>query len=166
MLGLLNTQAGDRYLFSGRAIDQPAVETLDHIMNGDGARAGLKQIIAERKQADLGANGLGRLMVGTPTTTSVALAEDAGSPFGFKLAGVNSTLGQRDGHRPDRRPPAVSVDLRGVPNDGETIKFRFTLPDGTSENLTLTATTSAPPGADQFTIGATPTAPRPICRLR
>ncbi len=42
--GLLNTQAGDRYLFSGRATDQPAVETLDHIMDGDGARAGLKQI--------------------------------------------------------------------------------------------------------------------------
>ena len=31
--------------------------TLDHVMNGDGARAGFKQITAERKQADLGANG-------------------------------------------------------------------------------------------------------------
>ena len=30
-------------------------------MNGDGARAGLKQLIAERNQADLGSNGLGRL---------------------------------------------------------------------------------------------------------
>ena len=58
---LLNTPAGDRYLFSGRAGDKPATETLDHILNGDGARAGLKQMIAERNQADLGANGLGRL---------------------------------------------------------------------------------------------------------
>ena len=40
-------------------------------MNGDGARAGLKQIIAERKQADLGADGLGRLVISAPTTTSV-----------------------------------------------------------------------------------------------
>ena len=48
LLGLLNTQAGDRYLFSGRATDQPAVETLDHILNGDGTRAGLKQLISER----------------------------------------------------------------------------------------------------------------------
>ncbi len=63
ILGLLNTQAGDRYLFSGRATDQPAAESLDHIMNGDGARAGLKQVIAERNQADLGASGLGRLAI-------------------------------------------------------------------------------------------------------
>ena len=91
LLGLLNTQAGDRYLFSGRATDQPAVETIDHILNGDGARAGLKQLIAERNQADLGASGLGRLTVGTPTTTSVQLAEDA-TAFGFKLAAVSSTM--------------------------------------------------------------------------
>ncbi len=62
LLALLNTQAGDRYLFSGRATDQPAVETLDHILNGNGAQAGLKQLIAERNQADLGADGLGRLV--------------------------------------------------------------------------------------------------------
>ena len=54
VLGLLNTQAGDRYLFSGSAGDKPSVESFDHIMNGDGARAGFKQVIAERKQADLG----------------------------------------------------------------------------------------------------------------
>ena len=59
LLGLLNTRAGDRYLFSGRSVDKAAVETSDHIMNGDGARAGLKQLIAERNQADLGSNGLG-----------------------------------------------------------------------------------------------------------
>src|SRR5215210_5631391 len=63
ILGLLNTPAGDRYLFSGRAGDRPATETLDHILNGDGTRAGLKQIIAERNQADLGVNGLGRLAI-------------------------------------------------------------------------------------------------------
>src|SRR5450759_1262915 len=44
MLGLLNTQAGDRYVFSGRATDTPSVATTDHILNGNGAQAGLKQI--------------------------------------------------------------------------------------------------------------------------
>src|SRR6185369_14209402 len=34
LLSLLNTRAGDRYLFSGRATDRPAVETLDNILNG------------------------------------------------------------------------------------------------------------------------------------
>lgn len=33
--------------------------------------------------------------------------------------------------------------------------MRLNLPDGTSENLTLTATTDSPPGANEFTIGAT-----------
>jgi flagellar hook-associated protein 3 FlgL len=136
LLALLNTQAGDRYLFSGRATDKPAVETLDHILNGDGGRAGLKQLIAERNQADLGVDGLGRLAISAPTATSVALAEDSTSPFGFKLA-------------------SMSIDFSAAPNPGESATLRFNLPDGTSENLTLTATTKSPPGANQFTIGAT-----------
>src|SRR5262249_29900295 len=90
ILGLLNTTAGDRYLFSGRAVDQPAVETSDVILEGDGVRAGLKQVIAERKLADLGADGLGRLILGGGGT-SVDLTEEA-APFGLKLAGVNSNL--------------------------------------------------------------------------
>ena len=60
LLSVLNSRAGDHYLFSGKAVDQPAVVSADLIMNGDGIRAGLKQIIDERRQADLGANGLGR----------------------------------------------------------------------------------------------------------
>jgi flagellar hook-associated protein 3 FlgL len=159
LLALLNTQAGDRYLFSGRATDQPAVETLDHILNGDGARAGLKQLIAERNQADLGASGLGRLVLSTPTATSLQVDEDAVSPFGFKLASVTSGLTNATTSGPSGSPASLTVDLTGGnPNAGDTITFRFTLPDGSSENLTLTATAASPPGANQFTIGATPAA--------
>jgi hypothetical protein len=42
-----------------------------------------------------------------------------------------------------------------VPITGETVTLRFDLPDGTSTNLTLTATTDSPPRAGEFTIGAT-----------
>jgi flagellar hook-associated protein 3 FlgL len=157
MLGLLNSQAGDRYLFSGRATDQPAVETLDHILNGDGARAGLKQLISERNQADLGASGLGRLTIGG-TPTSVSLTEDA-VPFGMKLASVTSNLTNATITGPGAPPATVSIDLSGGnPNNGDAITLSFNLPDGTSANLTLTATTNSPPGPNQFTIGATPTA--------
>ncbi|HET7673919.1 MAG TPA: flagellar biosynthesis protein FlgL [Gammaproteobacteria bacterium] len=156
LLGLLNTQAGGRYLFSGRATDQPAVETIDHILDGDGARAGLKQLIDERNQADLGASGLGRLSVNTPTATSVEIAEDAAPPFGFKLASVTSNLTNATVTGPAGSPATLTVDMTGGnPNDGDAISFRFTLPDGTSENLTLAATTSFSPCAGQFTIGAT-----------
>src|SRR5262249_21056319 len=37
----LNSQSGDRYLFSGSATNQPATDTTDHILNGNGAQAGL-----------------------------------------------------------------------------------------------------------------------------
>src|SRR5512139_405967 len=93
MLEMLNTQAGDRYLFSGSAIDTPSVASMDDILNGKGAQAGLKQLIAERNQADLGAGGLGRLVISSPLPTSVSVAEDvAGSPFGFKLNAITSSL--------------------------------------------------------------------------
>jgi flagellar hook-associated protein 3 FlgL len=162
VVGLLNTQAGDRYLFSGRGADRPAVESLDHIVNGDGARAGLKQIIAERNQADLGSNGLGRLAVSAPSTTAVTVAETAaGSPFGFKLAGISSTIAGATVTGPPATPGAASIDLAvATVNGGDTIDYRFTLPDGTSETLTLTATTSASPGPNQFTIGASASATR------
>jgi flagellin-like hook-associated protein FlgL len=159
LLGLLNTQAGDRYLFSGRATDQPAVDTLDHILNGDGAKAGLKQLISERNQADLGADGLGRLVISAPTASSVQIDEDSTSPFGFKLASVTSNLTNATVSGPSGSPASLSVDLSGGnPNDGDTLTLRFDLPDGTSANLTLTATTKSPPGPGQFTIGSTPAA--------
>jgi flagellar hook-associated protein 3 FlgL len=159
LLDLLNTKAGDRYLFSGRSVDKAAVETSDHILNGDGARAGLKQLIAERNQADLGSNGLGRLVVPPLVGTTVALGEEPpGSPFGFKLASIGTNLAGATTAAPTGAPPdSMSVTLGASnPNAGETVAFTFNLPDGTTETLTLEATTSATPGANQFTIGATP----------
>jgi flagellar hook-associated protein 3 FlgL len=157
IIGLLNTQAGDRYLFSGLAAEKPAVETVDHILDGDGARAGLKQVILERKQADLGASGLGRVVVSQPSLTSVQVAEEVPpTVFGLKLNAITSTLTGSTVTGPAGVPPAMSVDLGLTnPNAGEAAKFTFTLPDGSSETLTLTATTSATPGPNEFTIGPT-----------
>jgi flagellin-like hook-associated protein FlgL len=153
LLGLLNSQAGDRYLFSGSATDQPAVESMDHILNGDGTRAGLKQVIDERRQADLGADGLGRLAVTSTGPGSVSVAEEA-VPFGLKLASASGSLTNGTVTGPSGSPAALSINFTGVPNAGDTVTLRFNLPDGSSENLTLTATTDSPPGANQFTIGA------------
>src|SRR3982075_1083829 len=77
MLGILNMQAGDRYLFSGGAINTPSVASTDNILNGTTTQAGLKQVISERAQAD-GTAGLGRLVISTPvlTPTSVQVSED------------------------------------------------------------------------------------------
>ena len=164
IVGILNTQVGDRYIFSGTAINTPAVASADDILNGTGSKAGLKQLIAERQQADLGTNGMGRLVLtgpnNAPTTTATQfqLAEDvAGSPFGLKLNSVSSTLTNATVTGPAGSPAAVSVDLTaGNPNPGDQISFTFNLPDGTTENIQLTASSATPLPAKSFAIGTTP----------
>ena len=160
IVGILNTQVGDRYIFSGNAIGTPAVASADDILNGTVGKAGLKQVIAERQQADLGASGLGRLVVTAPTTTSVNVAEDvAGSPFGLKLSTVSSSLTNAVVTGPSGSPAGVSVDMTaGNPNNGDQISFSFNLPDGTTESIQLTASSSTPMPAGSFAIGATPAA--------
>ncbi len=157
ILGLLNTPAGDRYLFSGRAGDKPATETLDHILNGDGAKAGLKQIIAERNQADLGASGLGRLTTGLVGSLVTISEETPLTVFGMKLASV-SPLNGATVTGPTGSPASIDVNFTSNPNPGDAITFSFNLPDGTTGQFTLTATNAAPPAAGQFTLGASPSA--------
>jgi flagellin-like hook-associated protein FlgL len=158
ILSLLNSQGGNGYLFSGSALDQPSVNSTDHILNGDGAEAGLKQVIAERNQADLGADGLGRLVIPAASGSTVAVSEDvAGSPFGLKLSAVSSTLTGTTVSGPSGSPASISVALGATnPNNGDSVTFTFALPDGSTQTLQLQATTSTTPSTGQFTIGATP----------
>jgi flagellin-like hook-associated protein FlgL len=157
ILSLLNTQVGDRFLFSGTAVTQQSVETTDHILNGNGAQAGLKQLILERNQADLGPTGLGRLNIPAAVGNNVSISEDVvGSVFGFKLASVNSTLTGAIVTGPGGAPPLINVNLAANPANGDKITFTFNLPDGSTEDLILEATTSTTPGPNQFTIAAAP----------
>ncbi|MGA9089798.1 MAG: flagellar protein [Bradyrhizobium sp.] len=159
VVGILNTQAGDRFVFSGSAISTPSVASADNIMNGAGTKAGLKQVIAERAQAD-GTTGLGRLVLTQPTPTSVSVAEDvAGSPFGMKLSSVSSSLtGGAAVSGPSGSPAAVSIALGATnPSPGDQVSLTFNLPDGTTASVQLTASSANPPPAGSFTIGATPT---------
>jgi flagellar hook-associated protein 3 FlgL len=157
IVGILNTQAGDRFLFSGSAIHTPAVASADTILNGSGTQAGLKQVIAERAQAD-GSTGLGRLVITQPTPTTVSVAEDvAGSPFGLKLSSVSSSLTGATVTGPSGSPAAISIALGATnPNPGGQVTINFNLPDGTTDSVQLTASNSTPLPANSFAIGATP----------
>ena len=152
ILSLLNTQVGGNYLFSGNAVNQPSVASMNAILNGNGAQAGLTQVISERTQADLGTGNMGRLTVGG-SGSNVTLSQD-GSPFGFQIASVNSTLTGATVSQPAGSPPTASVSLGSIPNAGDTVQFNLTLPDGSSQTISLQATTDSPPAANQFTIGA------------
>lgn len=154
IVSLLNTQVGNNYIFSGSGVNQPSVADANTILNGNGAQAGLTQLIAARQQADLGSGGLGRLGLATAGST-VTVSQD-GSPFGFQLTGVNSSLTGASATGPSGVPPSISIDIGATPpNAGDTIQFNLTLPDGSSQVITVTATNASPPGANQFTIGAT-----------
>jgi flagellar hook-associated protein 3 FlgL len=154
-VSLLNSQSGDRYLFSGRTTDTAATVPADVMLDGVGTQAGLKQLINERRQADQGVGNMGHLTVSSPplTTTVTSLVED-GSSFGLKLGAVTSSLTGATVTQPAGAPPVTTIDLGAVnPNEGEKITFNFNLPDGTTEAFTLTATTTNPPPTGSFLIG-------------
>jgi flagellin-like hook-associated protein FlgL len=160
-IGILNTPSGDRFLFSGSAIDTPATPPVDQILNGTATQAGLKTVISERAQADgTGTGGLGRLVISPPATTPISISEDvAGSPFGLKLNTVSSSLTGATVTGPAGSPAAVSIALGAAnPNPGDQINLTFNLPDGTTASIQLTASSTTPPPAGSFSIGATPAA--------
>jgi flagellin-like hook-associated protein FlgL len=170
MLGVLNTQSGNGYVFSGNATNTPSVASIDQILNGNGDQAGLTTIMAQRQAADLGtaSPSLGRLTVTSSTVapattpTTISIAQDT-TPFGMKLASVTSTLAGATVTQPTGTPPALSVTLDASntntnPNPGNQVTFNFNMPDGTTQAITLTATTTSPAPAGSFTIGTTPAA--------
>lgn len=162
-IALLNTDVGGRYMFSGRATDTPATESPDVILNGSGTRVGLKQVIDERSQAD-GTSGLGRTVITSPSPTSVTIGEDAvGSQFGLKLSAITTTSTSATVSGPTvpsgATPAEMSVDLGATnPSDGDKFRFTFSLPDGTSEAIELTASSATPTPVGSFAIGADSTA--------
>ena len=159
LVGILNTQVGDRFIFSGSAIHTPAVAESNTILNGIGTQAGLKQLIAERAQAD-GTTGLGRLVMSPPAATPITVTEDvAGSPFGLKLNSVSSTLTGATVTGPTGSPAGISIALGATnPNPGDQISITFNLPDGTTDSVQLMASNATPLPTGSFAIGTTPAA--------
>ncbi len=155
MIELLNADVAGRYLFSGSTTDKEPVELMDTILNGAGTRVGLKQVIQERQSADLGADGLGRLALtapAAPTADTFTLAEDGDHPFGFKMTAITPNTPWLSSTALTPAPATTDLTVATVPNVGDTVRFSFDLPDGTTHELTLTATNTNPPGENQFLI--------------
>lgn len=155
VMTLLNSEVAGRHLFGGSYIENKPVVSADVAINGENGRDGFRTIVGERKQADLGAAGLGRVTVGAPATNSVSLTEDGAHPFGFKLStlstsSANISLTQPSGAAPQSLTVSFGATL---PVDGETVTIGLTLPDGTETAIVLTASANADqPG--EFQIGA------------
>jgi hypothetical protein len=157
----LNTDVDGTYVFAGKASDVTPVVDVDTLLNGDGVRAGYTQVAAQRLQADLGSDGLGRLDLSASGST-VTLAEDGSHPFGLKLSGVSSRLTGVTVTGPTGTPASLGLTVGSQPAVGEAIEFTLTLPDGSTTTVTLKAAdasstaTDAPNGSKgTFQIGAT-----------
>ena len=155
VVALMNTDVAGRHLYGGRNTELNPVVPSAEILDGADTRAGFKQIVSERRQADLGADGRGRLIIPVPAADTVSVTEDAvGSPFGFKLAAATSTLTGTTVTGPAGAPANIDVTFTAtLPQDGETITLTLDLPDGTNTDITLTAVAGTPLAPNEFGIG-------------
>ncbi|MGV8854088.1 MAG: hypothetical protein ACOH2L_05530 [Devosia sp.] len=159
---LLNSDVNGRYLFGGSNTDSAPVPDTTALLEGQGGRAGFKAVLSERKAADAGPDGQGRVGSLVTGTSTVTLSEDGAHPFGFKLSNVSTTAPNTAvtlTPPPATTVPAVAKSLGVTFADapdavavGETITMGFTLPDGTETQISLRAVDTAPPAADEFLV--------------
>lgn len=154
-LGLLNADFDGQYLFSGSETGTAPVIGMERLLEGDGARAGLKTLVQERRLADIG-DGRGRLATAVAGAVVSVAEEAAGLPFGFKLAAGRSASPAIAVAGPAGAPAGVSFTLSAQPSDGETVSLDLALPDGTRETIVLTARAGAASAASAttFAVGA------------
>ena len=152
VIHLLNTDVDGRHLFAGGKVDQRPVESIATILDGANGKAGFTQIARERLEADQG-DGLGRLTLGV-AGNAVALDEDGGHVFGFKLSTITaSSSGIAVTSSVATQPRAMGITVNAQPAAGDSITIGLTLPDGTAHGITLHAVAEVT-GPDQFAIGA------------
>lgn len=156
VLSLLNIDLAGRFLMGGNVTDRSPVKVAGAVLNGENGRDGLKAVANERRLADLGQFGRGRLEA-TRVANTVTLAEDGAHPFGFKLLTVDSAAAAVTLDRTQllNEPASLGITFTTLPDDGDAITLGFRLPDGTETSITLRATTGTP-AQGQFEIGPDP----------
>lgn len=156
-IAALNLDVGGRYAFSGRSTDvKPVISAEAMLADADG-KSGLRTVINERKLADLGADGRGRLAVSAASGGSFSVSETGAGPFGFKISSVSSSMTNGSATGPTGTPPSATLGLTGQPNAGEQMRVGLKMPDGTTTEIVLTVkaaddTSGLNPG--EFRLGA------------
>lgn len=160
MITSLNAQHEGLYLFSGRARDVKPVVDANTLMNGDGTNAGLRQVIDERRLADLGVSGMGRMVTSVVGSTATLSEDAAGNPFGIKLVAgsVGGSMSNVTVTGPAGAPSAINFNFTGAPAAGERLSFTVTMPDGKTKSLGFAVDQAATSDDTVFAAGATPAA--------
>jgi flagellar hook-associated protein 3 FlgL len=161
VVDLLNSDVDGRYLFSGRSTTTEPVEAFDVILNGGSGRAGLKQILTERRSANLGADSLGRTTIATNAGLQrIDLTKNNAIPFGFSVTAMTHNL--TGSATPVALTSGTSTGFRftlgAQPNAGEKLNITLTMPNGAAQSFSLTARAATDaPAPDTFEIGASAT---------
>lgn len=158
-IAALNLDVGGRFMFSGRATDAKPVIAAEAMLADAGDQAGLRTVISERKLADLGADGRGRLAVSAAAGGAFTVSQTGAGPFGFRISSLNSTLTGGVASGPAGDPPSITLGVTGTPLAGETARIGLTLPDGSTEEIALTVKSAEDTSAlaeGEFRVGATP----------
>lgn len=155
LVDLFNTELNGRHLFAGNRSDAPPVATIGALLDGANGADGFRTVAGQRNLADLGVGGMGRLATSQTVPTNVTLAEDGVHPFGYKLSSVSTdSAGAISVTSPAGAPASLAVDFSAVPAAGETVVFKFALPDGSDTSVTMTAVSGAPTSSSEFQLGA------------
>lgn len=173
LVTMMNIDVAGRYLFGGSNTDSPPLPDTTSLLEGIGGKDGFKTLVGERKAADAGVDGMGRVGVSQPATNSVALTEDGIHPFGFKLLRVTSTAPMAAVNVGGVGPSATAVPQPGNTTTitfapapaqqilpGQTITLGLQLPDGMDTQITLRAISpeEGPAVAGQFIVTDDPDA--------
>ena len=153
VLDILNTQIDGRYLFGGREATKEPVASYDLIVDGDATHAGLKQMITERRAADLGAGGLGRLTLSNGASGVTVAEEAAGLPFGMKVGTASATGSALTAANSAGPPASATLAVASQPTAGDTVSLALTMPDGSSTTLTFKAAGESSGDTYGFAIG-------------
>lgn len=159
-INLLNTEVAGYYVFGGTDAVSDPVATMNVILNGDGTKDGLRTVMSEYQQANLGAAGTGRVDTSaitdnSPVDVTFSIAEDGAHDFGFDISAVTSTLSNVNITGPAAADPdTVDVQFTDQPNLGEKITIEMTLPPDHAETVTMEFTAATSGEADgTFAIG-------------
>lgn len=165
LVTMLNGDVAGRHLFGGSNTDKAPLPDTSTLLEGQGGRAGFKAVVSERKIADAGTDGRGRVQSShVAGTTTVNLTEDGVHPFGLKVSTISTTSPAVTVSQPAAgtapQGNQVGVTFAPAPADqitaGHAVTMGFTLPDGTETQVTMKAieAANAPAGINEFVIGA------------
>ncbi len=153
----LNSDLNGRFLFAGRSPEAAPVESYERIMNGDSlaGQAGLSKMIAERSEAELGMDGLGRLSTAIVNPTAPAIipyrVQLTGNgptfPYGFTLVSAQSgSAGISASGAASGTPEQVELAVNAPPSPEETVTVVVQDRGGASHTIQLKAKTSVAAG--------------------